>query len=142
MLVVAHFDAPEGERRVAARRTLKLGVGTACEPVTIRNMSLTGMLLETSAPMLVGTDFEIELPQAGAVAAVVSWNSGEFYGCEFDRPISTAALSAALLQSPYPLTSDSSPDARDAVAELRSLNAEMDRMAARLDRTIERLRKS
>ena len=49
--------------------------------------------------MLVGAIFEVDLPQAGKVEATVVWNSGEFYGCQFELPISPAALSAAQLQS-------------------------------------------
>lgn len=140
MRLFAHFDAPESDRRRAARRVLRLGVGAAGDWVTVRDISLTGLLLETSSAMAVGARFELELPQAGATTAVVAWSSGTFYGCEFDRPISQAALSAAVLQSPYPVTGELSPGARDAAAELRRLNSEMDRIAAQLDRTIERLR--
>lgn len=122
------------------RRTLRLGVGAAGESVTIRDISLSGMLLETSTPMLVGARFEVELPQAGAVGAVVTWNSGPFYGCEFDCPIPSSVLSAALLQSPFEAAQDPSKAGPDVAAELRQLNSEMDRIAAQLDRTIERLR--
>jgi PilZ domain len=140
MRLFAHFDSPEGDRRRAARRILRLGVGAAGDWVTVRDISLTGLLLETSSAMAVGARFELELPRAGAITAVVVWSSGTFYGCEFDQPISQAALSAAVLQSPYAVTGELSPAARDAAAELRRLNSEMDRIAERLDRTIERLR--
>jgi hypothetical protein len=62
MPVIAHFEdlAQVGERRRSVRRTLLLGVGAGGEFVTIRDISLTGMLLETSAAMLVGATFEVE----------------------------------------------------------------------------------
>ena len=142
MSLFAHFEAHAGERRRSVRRTLRLGVGAAGESVTIRDLSLSGMLLETLTPMLVGARFQVELPQAGAVGAVVTWTSGAFYGCEFDFPIASSVLSAALLQSPFETAPDSSKAAVDAASELRQLNAEMDRIAAQLDRTIERLRRS
>ena len=106
----AHFeDRPqEGERRRALRRVMRLGLGAEGETVTVRDISLTGMLLETSTAMLVGASFEVELPHAGTVGAVVVWNSGEFYGCEFEHPISVAAVSAARLQSEAPRPQDAS----------------------------------
>ena len=86
MPLFAHFEdlAEEGERRRSVRRALKLGAASGGESLTIRDISLTGMLLETTTPMLVGASFQVELPHAGTVAALVVWNSGEFYGCEFD----------------------------------------------------------
>jgi len=143
MPVFAHFEnrGQEQERRRSVRRALKLGVGEAGESVTIRDISLTGMLLETPTPMLVGAAFEVELPHAGAVSVVIVWNSGEYYGCEFDPPISPAAVSAARLQSS---PKDEEQDARatpDPLRDLRELNAEVEQISARLDRAIERLSK-
>jgi hypothetical protein len=141
MPVVAHFEdiAQVGERRRSVRRALLLGAGAAGEFVTIRDISLTGMLLESSVAMLVGASFEVELPHAGPVVAVVVWTSSEFYGCEFERPISPAAVSAARLQSPPADDMPARPP--DPVEEVRALNAEMERIAERLDRAIERLGK-
>lgn len=139
MPMLAHFEELPGrsERRRSFRRALKLGVGGGAEDVTIRDLSLTGALLETSVPMLVGAAFEFELPQAGKIDATVVWNSGEFYGCQFNLPISPAALSAALLQS----TPTDKPAARqlDPVAELHELNAEVERLALRMETALERL---
>jgi len=140
MPVFAHFeDLPqEGERRRSTRRALKLGAVAGGESVTIRDISLTGMLLETATPMLVGSGFEVELPHAGKIAVAVVWNGGEFYGCEFEYPISPAAVSAARLQSkPAPGSESLTPV--DALEELRALNADVERISARLDRAIDRL---
>src|SRR5690242_7198399 len=139
MPVFAHFhDLPnEGERRRAQRRALKLGAEAGREAVTIRDIALTGMLLETATRMLVGSGFEVELPHAGKVAVAVVWNSGEFYGCEFEYPISPAAVSAARLQS-EPAEGQAIAPAK-AVEELRALNEDVERIAARLDRAIDRL---
>jgi hypothetical protein len=139
MPLFAHFEdrSPEQERRRSVRRALKLGAGSAAgEAVTIRDISLTGMLLETSTPMLVGGTFEVELPHAGTVPALIVWNSGEFYGCEFDGPISPAAVSAARLQS---APAEGVTNAPGPLAELRELNLEVEQISARLDRAIERL---
>jgi len=121
------------------RRALMLGAEADSEPVIIRDISLTGMLLETPTAMLVGSRFEVELPHAGKVAVAVVWNSGEFYGCEFEYPISPAAVRAARLQS-EPAPGDSGPAlANDALEELRALNEDVERISARLDRAIDRL---
>ena len=139
MPVFAHFDElpQEGERRRSPRRALKLGAAAGDGSVTIRDISLTGMLLETATPMLVGSGFEVELPHAGKIAVAVVWNSGEFYGCEFEYPISPAAVSAARLQSEPAGEWAAAPI--DAVEELRALNADVERISARLDRAIDRL---
>ena len=140
MPLFAHFEdrAQDADRRIAVRRALKLGAAAGGESVTVRDISLTGMLLETPAAMLVGASFQVDLPHAGTVAALVVWNSGEFYGCEFDRPISPAAVSAARLQSQ---PSDAPPGSAtpDPLEELRELNAEVEEISARLDRAIQRL---
>lgn len=139
--VTAHFEhlPPESERRDAPRRELKLGVTGAGEPVTIRNISITGMLLESSTPLLVGATFAADLPNAGSVAAEVVWNGGNFYGCEFDRPISPAAVSAALLLSGSRPGAEP-PATCNPLAELRDLNVEVERISSRLSRVIEELK--
>jgi hypothetical protein len=73
------------------------------------------------------------------VGAIVVWNSGEFYGCEFAHPISVAAVSAARLQSDPPASQNGSARPADPVSELRALNAEVEEISARLDRAIDRL---
>jgi hypothetical protein len=84
---------------------LKLRVPSSARPgaevvVLIHDLSLTGLLIETSADLVIGADFEIELPETGPRKARVVWNNGRHFGCEFDRPISRGGLSAALLRNP------------------------------------------
>jgi len=139
MAMFAHFEEqPLNDRRRTARRSLQLGVGSSGEPVTIHDLSLTGALIETSAPMLVGAMFEIDLPQAGRVDATVVWNSGEYYGCQFELPIAPSVLSAALLQAaPRPaqnLNLDPDP-----LNELQELNAEVERLAWKMENALNRL---
>jgi hypothetical protein len=55
--------------------------------------------MESAAALAVGDFLVVDMPEAGAVAAEVIWIRDGFAGCEFDRPVSTAAVSAALLQS-------------------------------------------
>ena len=136
--MLAHFEerplAPD--RRRSARRTLRLGAGTDGEPVTILDMSLTGALLESPVPMLVGARFELELPHAGPVEAEIVWSSGEYYGCQFTLPISPAAVSAALLQADAHPPADA---AHDPIAELKQLNAEVEQLALKMDGALRRL---
>lgn len=142
MPMLAHFEdvAAKHERRRYLRRALRLGTGAGGEPVTIHDLSLTGALLETSVPMLVGAIFEVDLPHVGSVEATVVWNSGEFYGCQFELPISPAALSAALLEA-QPASPEDGAARSDPVAELRELNAEVERLALKMESALTRLTK-
>lgn len=141
MPMLAHFEdlEPKDDRRRYLRRGLRLGTDAGGEPVTIRDLSLTGALLETSVPMLVGAIFEVELPHAGSIEATVVWNSGEFYGCQFELPISPAALSAALLQSDPRNGATPSSEKADPLSELRELNTEVERLALKMDRALKKL---
>jgi hypothetical protein len=128
MSMLGHFEEllPSPERRHWIRRALKLGAGSSEAQVTILDLSLTGALLETNSPILVGAQFEVELPNVGAIPASIVWNSGDYYGCQFDLPITPATLSAALLQAAPREASDGPPDP---VEELRELNAEIERLS-------------
>ena len=139
MPMLAHFEelAPREDRRRSVRRALKLGIGGSEQAVTVHDLSLTGALLETSVPMLVGQTFEVELPQAGKMDATIIWNSGEYYGCQFDLPISPSVLSAALLKAaPERPTNGDTPDP---LAELRELSAEVERLAVKMERAMKKL---
>lgn len=137
MSMLAHFEdlSPRSDRRRSVRRALKLGIGGSEQSVTVHDLSLTGALLETSVPMLVGQTFEVELPQAGKVDATIVWNSGEFYGCQFDLPIAPSTLSAALLRGP-PAAAVEGPDP---VAELRELSSEVERLSLMMESALKRL---
>ncbi|MFL6722359.1 MAG: PilZ domain-containing protein [Sphingomonas sp.] len=139
--MLAHFEErpPLADRRRSLRRALRLGADAGGEPITIHDLSLSGALLETSVPMLVGASFEVELPEAGTIEATVLWNSGEYYGCQFVLPISPAALSAALLQAEAQAPAGAA--AHDPIAELKQLNAEVERLAWKMDNALRRLTK-
>ena len=140
MPMVAYFEelSPAPDRRRTTRRALHLGAQTGdnAEAATILDLSLTGALIETSVPMLVGSTFEVDLPNSGPTEASVVWNSGEYYGCQFALPISPAVLSAALLQA------DSHPPANaanDPIAELKLLNSEVERLAWQMENALKKL---
>jgi transcriptional regulator with XRE-family HTH domain len=95
---------PQGDRRDSSRKELHLRLTSiaghrAASNVTVLDLSQTGVLLQTSARLAAGETLQINLPHAGFRAAQVVWTSGEFVGCRFEQPISSAAISAAQLRS-------------------------------------------
>jgi len=104
LLAEISLGSSRTERRDDIRRTLRLVADVShsrdSARVLILNLSESGVLIETAAVLVVGESLELELPQAGAVIARVVWQRGREFGCEFDVPVSKAAVSAALLRSP------------------------------------------
>lgn len=93
----------ELDDRGAQRRTLRLGVTarlgvSGTQPATVRNLSTTGLLIESETILAEGETIVIDLPEAGPVDAEVVWSDGPLFGCRFASPISTAAVSAAQLR--------------------------------------------
>jgi hypothetical protein len=106
ILAELHPQQRTGNRRAALRRRLQLSVrgGTpsgSSAQVLIHDLSVTGLLLETSTALLIGETIEVDVPEGGPTSAIVMWNSGRFYGCQFHARISPAAVSAAVLRSPF-----------------------------------------
>ena len=112
MVIAAHFDDSPGQgdqpgQARAPRRMLRLeasGLTAAGNPaiVLVHNISADGLLLESETSLASGERIDIDLPHAGATPARVIWASGSFFGCQFDAPISPAAISAAQLRSDAP----------------------------------------
>jgi hypothetical protein len=105
MLAYLESSGTRADRRVSRRHVLKLRVpgSTSSESgvvVLVHDLSLTGLLIETSADLSIGGALEIELPETGMRQARVVWNSGKYFGCELLAPISKGSLSAALLRNP------------------------------------------
>ena len=103
------------DRRATPRRTMRLGrvlSGTG-DDVIIHDLSSSGMLIETAAGLKRFEELKIDLPEHGPTHAWVAWTSGDYFGCEFIRPIPRAAVSAALLRS-FPAAAAGSSDAPDA----------------------------
>jgi len=106
MTLAARLEHAESEtdRRNSDRRTLRLRVpgSTVSEggvDVLVHDISETGLLIETNVDLALGTVLDIDFPEIGLRAATVMWNRDQFYGCEFETPVSKAGLSAALLKS-------------------------------------------
>lgn len=87
----------EPRRKLRLEASGALASGTATD-VLIHNVSATGLLLESAVSLATGERIEIDLPHAGSAGARVVWTSGNLFGCQFDAPISAAALSAAQLR--------------------------------------------
>lgn len=91
----------------AARRSSRRGVqlkvnrvdSGSPQELLVLNLSETGLLVQSSAALKVGQPIEVDIPHAGQRAATVVWDNGQLFGCQFDQPISRAAVSAAQLQS-------------------------------------------
>src|SRR3546814_8962201 len=103
LLYMMVFPRLEGKGR-ASRRQLRLplhgskATGAEIEAL-VHNISATGMLVESSAPLEIGEVIEVNLPHSGKTATKVIWTSGRLAGCQFEMPISPATLSAAQLRS-------------------------------------------
>lgn len=105
--LLAHIANPveTTNRRRTERRTLRLDVAarsaTDEAAVVIRNLSRTGLLIETDAAFSIGETFLLVLPELGAAPARVIRNDGKLFGCEFLTPVPASAISAALLRAPH-----------------------------------------
>ena len=99
MLAQINLDPQTDEQRRTPRRTLRLDVDGGAS-ATVRNLSETGLLIESPDALEVGDRVSLDLPVAGPAEARVIWARAPFYGCEFARPVSRAAVSAALLRAP------------------------------------------
>lgn len=147
MAILARLEEDRSsERRRSSRRRLQLITEGSTPssphvPVVIHDLSVSGLLVETFASFSVGERIELELPQSGAAEAVIVWTSGRFYGCKFAQPISTGAVSAALLLSPGgSFASDNAQLMANAMAELRALGAQVEGITDKLDQAIDRRR--
>lgn len=103
--LLAHIADPVEtiDRRRTTRRTLRLDVAartaTSESAVIIRNLSRTGLLIETGAGFSIGETFLLVLPELGAAPARVVRHDGRLFGCEFLTPVPASAISAALLKA-------------------------------------------
>ncbi|WP_310467420.1 hypothetical protein [Sphingomonas sp.] len=91
------------ERRASPRRRLCLEVQAEISPgcwtdVIIHNLSRSGFVMEAAGSPAIGTRIHLRLLN-DPVAARLIWNCRAHSGCEFERPLSSPALSATLLKS-------------------------------------------
>jgi hypothetical protein len=116
MLALARLERVESRnRRAAPRRKLSLGavLPETGDKAVIHDLSTTGLLIETKADLATFEQLHLDLPETGAVVATVLWNSGHYFGCEFHESIPHAAVSAALLRSPFDQSAQIETDQSD-----------------------------
>jgi hypothetical protein len=78
-----------------------LGAGEAGEAidVVVHDISAHGFLAQSAAKLPVGSEVWLELAGIGRVSAKVRWRGSSTMGCEFESPISSEALAAAVSES-------------------------------------------
>ena len=104
MALLARIEEQSAEERGCERFRMRLNSpgqspSSGASDVTVHELSASGFLIETDAPLDLGAPIAFELPVAGAVAGEIVWGSGQFYGGQFARPLSREALAAALSAS-------------------------------------------
>jgi transcriptional regulator with XRE-family HTH domain len=148
MTLQAHFGSkPQSpDRRSQPRKKLRLltearSVRSGTAAVFILDISTTGILVQADLPLEQGEVIEIQLPGTGVHQARIVWSGGKFFGCSFEIPITSGALSAALLKglpgdSAAPEASMTSAPSADFGHRLASLRGErgwsIEDLAARL----------
>ncbi|GGB98967.1 hypothetical protein GCM10011494_16790 [Novosphingobium endophyticum] len=80
------------------------------DAVYVNNLSRTGMLLETAAPLSVGEQLRILLPEEDSCSAIVVWANESIFACEFGKALSTASIKRIQLQSPPERRADNEKD--------------------------------
>lgn len=139
-------EPDKGERRASTRRKLRLEAEGATASssqtqVVIHDLSEEGLLVESPIPLVTGELLEVVIPEAGSAQAEVTWDGGRFYGCKFKKPISTAAVSAALLRSPTSKSERNAEVVEKALIELEALSFAIKRVTKAVDQAIDRLNK-
>ncbi|MBA3054414.1 MAG: helix-turn-helix transcriptional regulator [Sphingomonadales bacterium] len=76
------------------------------ESVLVTNLSTTGVLAETNAPLSVGEPLEILLPEGEVLAATVVWANEGIFACEFERPLSVSTIRKVELHCSSPARID------------------------------------
>lgn len=103
MVIKALLQSPEDLRSLERKSLLLTASGRLADGaetnVTVHNISAAGLLIETALELAVGDQLAIDLPEAGAVGAVIVWRSEQLYGCAFEQAIGNAALAATQLRA-------------------------------------------
>lgn len=134
----------EDERRSETRRhllfaTTARGEDGDSQPVLVRDISESGLLLETEEGALLDRSITVLLPEAGEVAAQVIWQGDKLAGCRLQGHLSQVAIDAVRAKgeaahaeqvasdTPMPRTA-----ARTLAARLKQLRMERDLTRAEL----------
>jgi hypothetical protein len=66
--------------------------GGTTQAVIVHNLSTHGLLAEAYQPLPDDHPVVFDIPGLGPVTARISWRGDNLYGCEFERPLSAAAV--------------------------------------------------
>ena len=106
-MFAAEFEpATSSSRRRAPRAPVSLDVGlgkggmdrTLCKVV---DLSIQGAKLQTYSTLKRGTTIWLTLPEIGAVSADVMWADDFAAGCQFTKPLTSAAYDQLLALDPH-----------------------------------------
>jgi hypothetical protein len=87
--------AVQADPRKAARESLLLvarlkRAGAASFPVTVRNLSAVGMMIESDAELSVNESIVAEISGLGKVPGRIAWTQDNRAGMAFDAPVDPA----------------------------------------------------
>jgi hypothetical protein len=92
----------EGRQTERNKLRLEASLGQAdasAIDVVVHDLSARGFLAQTAATLPIGSEVWLELAGVGRISARVRWRGSSTIGCEFDTPISSEVLSAAVNES-------------------------------------------
>ena len=122
MALKAHLEnsslsSSQGEARQQERRALFLETsgtlpGGLEANVIIHNISKSGLLLETELALSLDERLVLDLPEVGAVRAVIVWQSGFLFGCAFEKEIDQSAFAGSSARTPRRQTEPLAPRTR------------------------------
>jgi hypothetical protein len=100
----SHAYILPAEDRGAPRYRLLLEVGgeagaAGAVPIAIRDVSRTGLLVETQAELGGGSELNLDIPGLRSLSARIVWSSGNYYGAEFGTPLSPEELRSVYASS-------------------------------------------
>lgn len=125
---VIQIPEDQNDSRYALRQPLLLKLPAHLNgqrvDLSARNISQTGFLAGTQAPVQLGDRLVLDMPELGPREAQVVWKSGAYLGCNFLEPLPRSAVSAAMLASAIlPATNDDSSPLAEAQAPVRAIPA-------------------
>ena len=92
-MAMAKLDEQRRANRVSVRLVTHDAVGDY--PLTLINLSTSGMMLSSPRALRVGDTVQVDLPQIGNTAAEVMWHDADEYGCRFFAPIPASVVDDA-----------------------------------------------
>lgn len=100
--IISDLGAEErrGQERWRVQLTSAASSGKSSRAVLIQDLSESGLMFSTAAPLALGETILIDLPEIGTTEAVVIWSKNDQYGCLFRRPIPANVISTAILRAP------------------------------------------